>query len=148
MFGPNASSGRRPGPRSRARSPRSPALPPASAGATDYSSAAEAFSAIDELQVEVAGRLQTLAEGSSHAFAQSLLRDLERHRIERARDRNTQMLVAKAAHILQGRQQARSDEAKSRGHAVGKSGVRLSVPARARAASASYSLSDTGWKLI
>jgi hypothetical protein len=63
--------------------PGAVALPPPSAGATHYSSAAEAFSAIDVLQAEVAGRLQRLAEGLFRAFAQSLLRDLERHRLER-----------------------------------------------------------------
>jgi hypothetical protein len=63
--------------------PGAVALPPPSAGATDYSSAAEAFSVIEELRAEVAGRLQRLAEGPSRAFAHSLLRDLERHRLER-----------------------------------------------------------------
>jgi len=63
--------------------PGAVALPSSPAGATDYASAGEAFSAIDDLQAEVAWRLQRLPEGRSRDFARSLLRDLERHRLER-----------------------------------------------------------------
>jgi hypothetical protein len=53
---------------------------------TDYTSAADAFAAMDAVQAEVASRLRALAAAtpSARAFTASLLADLERHAATRS----------------------------------------------------------------
>jgi hypothetical protein len=53
------------------------------AEAASYASAEEAFAALELLQVDVETRLRALEGGPGRAFAASLLRDLDRHRLER-----------------------------------------------------------------
>ncbi len=74
-------------------------LLPARTGAEDYASAAAALRAVEELAAEVVARLQSLAArvAAARAFAESLLRDQARHRIERDRVRSLLGIGAETA---------------------------------------------------
>jgi hypothetical protein len=69
------------------------------AGATDYGSAAEVFSAVDRLAADVAGRLRRLPRVAPGAagFAESLLADHRRHADDRRRLRRRLRLPPAAA---------------------------------------------------
>jgi hypothetical protein len=69
------------------------------AEATDYTSAAEVFTAIDALEAAVAERLRALAAAlpATRAFAGSVLADHERQRAERGRLRRRLRLPAAAS---------------------------------------------------
>jgi hypothetical protein len=63
------------------------ALIPSQAFGTDYGSAAEVFTVIDQLEAEILARLQALGQSVAPArpLVDSLARDLARHQRERAR---------------------------------------------------------------